>query len=58
MNGDIISPELIKLISNQLSINTKLIDIDWENRTSERFRQEIRDFLGYRQATLLQIVKN
>lgn len=34
-----------------------LTTIDWENRTSERFHQEIRDFLGYRKATLLDSEK-
>jgi len=52
VNDDAISQELIQLISNQLNINTKLTAIDWENRTSERFRQELRDFLGYKKATL------
>jgi TnpA family transposase len=52
VNDDVISPELIQFISNQLNINTELTKIDWENRTSERFRQEIRDFLGYKKATL------
>lgn len=47
MNGDIISTELIQFISHQLGVNSKLIaNIDWENRTSERFRQEIARFLG------------
>ncbi len=58
MNGDIISHEIIQFISNQLGISSKLIkNINWENRTSERFRQEIRDFLGYRQATIMDSKK-
>ncbi|MEO8963234.1 MAG: DUF4158 domain-containing protein [Gammaproteobacteria bacterium] len=52
-NGDSITPEIIQLVSNQLETNAKLAEnIDWENRTSERFRQEIRDFLGYRKAVI------
>lgn len=51
-NDDIISSDLIQLMSNQLNINTKQKEIDWGNRTSERFRHEIRDFLGYRKATI------
>lgn len=52
VNDDVISPEMMQFISNQLNINTEITAIDWENRTSERFRQEIQDFLGYKKATL------
>jgi hypothetical protein len=52
-NGEIISIELIQSVSNQVNNGSKLIaNIDWENRTSERFRKEIRDFFGYREATI------
>lgn len=52
-NDNVISPELVGFLVNQLGINEKLIEkFDWENRNSERYRQEIREFLGYKQATL------
>lgn len=52
-NSDLVSPDLIQFISTQLSINSKMVEnVDWENRTSQRFRQEIRDFLGYRKASI------
>ena len=53
VNNDPISPALIQLVANQLNVNSQLPDTtNWVNRTSERFRQEIRDFLGYRKATI------
>ena len=52
-NSDGVTSDLIQLVSNQLDTNAKLPEnIDWENRTCERFRQEIRDFLGYRKAAI------
>jgi TnpA family transposase len=57
-NEEIISIELIQSISNQVDNGSKLIaNVDWENRTSERFRQEIRDFFGYRKATIVDSEK-
>src|SRR4051794_10935424 len=52
-NNDVISPELTQVVSNQLELDSQLTEkIDLENRTSERFRQEIRGFLAYRKATV------
>lgn len=53
INGDNISSEMTQVISLQLNAKLTLLDKhDWENRTSERFRQEIRKYFGYRQATI------
>ena len=52
-NEDIISSSMIQSLSNQLGISLRLIEgFDWESRTSERFRQEIREFLSYEKATV------
>ena len=46
-----IDPLMLNTISKQLNITPSLIDhFDWEGRSTERFRQEIRGFLGYREA--------
>lgn len=44
---------LIKCIANQLMIDPNCIkDFDWGSRSIKRFRQEIRNHLGFREATL------
>lgn len=48
--------QMLNCIANQLYISPLLIkDFDFEGRTTERFRQEIRHLLGYRKATLKDI---
>jgi hypothetical protein len=47
-----IDPLMLNTIANQLNISPSLINnFDWEGRSTERFRQEIRGILGYRAAT-------
>jgi hypothetical protein len=47
-----IDPLMLNSIANQLNIFPSFINhFDWEGRSTERFRQEIRDFVGYRQAS-------
>lgn len=51
-----IDPLMLNTIANQLNIAPSIIDnFDWEGRSTERFRKEIREFLGYREATLNDI---
>lgn len=51
-----IDPIMLGSIANQLDVSRSLIDhIDFEGRSTERFRQEIRRLLGYRQVTLKDI---
>jgi hypothetical protein len=48
-----IDPLLIKYLANQLGISESAIkDFDWEGRSIERFRSEIRDLTGFKQATI------
>lgn len=48
---------MLSTIANQLDIPLSAISqFDWEGRSTERFRQEIRAFLGYRKATNGDIV--
>jgi len=48
-----IDPLLIKSLANQLSISEAVVkDFDWEGRSTERFRKEIRDLTGFKQATI------
>lgn len=48
-----IDPLMLNAIANQLNISTLTINqFDWEGRSTKRFRQEIRELLGYRKATL------
>ncbi len=47
-----VDPLMLNTISNQLNILPSVIKhFDWEGRSSERFRHEIREFIGYRIAT-------
>ena len=47
-----IDPLMLNTIANQLNISSTIINnFDWEGRSTERFRREIREFLGYREAT-------
>lgn len=51
-----IDPFMLNTIANQLNISTSVISqFDWEGRSTERFRQEIRELLGFRKATLSDI---
>lgn len=46
-----IDPLMLNTIANQLNIAPSLVNhFDWEGRSTERFRGEIRGFLGYRAA--------
>src|SRR3990167_2875758 len=47
-----IDPLMLNTLANQLNIAPSMINqFDWEGRSTERFRQEIREFLGYRKVT-------
>lgn len=47
-----IDPLMLNTISNQLNISPSVINqFDWEGRSTKRFRQEIRELLGYRKVT-------
>lgn len=51
-----IDPLMLNTIANQLNISVVIINtFDWEGRSTKRFRQEIRQLLGYRKATLTDI---
>lgn len=51
-----IDPLMLNCIANQLFISPSVIkNFDFEGRSTERFRQEIRLLLGYRKATLKDI---
>lgn len=51
-----VDPIMLNCIANQLNIPSSLIkNFDFEGRSSERFRQEIRNLLGYRKVTLKDI---
>src|SRR3990167_2059382 len=53
-----VDPLMLNCIANQLGISSSCIDIfDWEGRSTERFRQEIRDLLGYKKASIQDIDK-
>ncbi|GAB4393227.1 MAG: hypothetical protein Tsb005_10600 [Gammaproteobacteria bacterium] len=44
-----IDPLMLNCIANQLNIDASIIEnYDWEGRSTERYRQEIRELLGYR----------
>lgn len=48
-----IDPVMLSCIANQLDVLPSRIDnFDWEGRSTERFRSEIRELLGYKKATL------
>src|SRR3990167_8074348 len=43
---------MLNTISNQLNISPSMINqFDWEGRSTKRFRQEVRELLGYRKVT-------
>lgn len=51
-----IDPFMLNTIANQLNISTSVISqFDWEGRSTERFRHEIRELLGFRKATLSDV---
>ena len=42
-----VDPLMLNCIANQLNINpTRIDNFDWEGRSTERYRREIREFLG------------
>src|SRR3990167_1328060 len=48
-----IDSRLLHCVANQLDVSASLVDnFDFEGRSTDRFRQEIRNLLGYREATL------
>jgi len=56
-SDDVISEHLITNLSNQLNLSTDqqlslFENFNWETRSIERFRQEIRELLGYQIATV------
>jgi len=49
---------MINCIANQLNISASCIDdFAWEGRSTKRFRQEIRNLLGYKKASLQDVDK-
>lgn len=53
-----IDSRLLNCIANQLNVSASLVDdFDFEGRSTDRFRQEIRNLLGYREATLQDVDK-
>ena len=47
-----IDPLMLNTIANQLNILPSMINqFDWEGRSTKRFRQEVRELLGYRKVT-------
>jgi TnpA family transposase len=51
-----VDPLMLNTIANQLNILPSMINrFDWEGRSTERFRQEIREFLGCRKVTINDI---
>lgn len=51
-----IDPIMLNTIANQLNIAPSVINnFDWEGRSTERFRKDIREYLGYREATMNDI---
>ena len=49
---------MLNCIANQLNVSASLVDdFDFEGRSTDRFRQEIRYLLGYREATLQDVDK-
>ena len=60
-NKIVISPDLINSLAAQLNINKVCIEkIEWQGRSIERFRREIRNHFGFREATLedSELLKN
>ena len=53
-----IDSRLLHCIANQLNVSASLVDnFDFEGRSTDRFRQEIRNLLGYREASLQDVDK-
>ena len=53
-----IDPLMINCIANQLGVSSSCIDnFDWEGRSTKRFRQEVRNLLGYKEAGFSDIDK-
>lgn len=53
-----VAPMMLNCIANQLNVSPSCINtFDWEGRSTERFRQEIRNLLGYKKASLQDIDK-
>ena len=55
-NDDIIDQPIINALAVQLAYDKPTLDLsnyNWESRTAERFRQEIRLLLGYKKATIV-----
>jgi hypothetical protein len=49
----VVEPLLIKNLANQLGISELSIkDFDWEGRSLDRFKSEIRTLTGFKQATI------
>ena len=52
-----ISPHLVLQVAKHLDIDpTNLVSFEWNMRTGERYRQDIRQYLGYRVANVEDIV--
>ena len=48
-----VDPILIKSLASQLNVNPSFINnFNWEGRSIERFRCEIRELTGFRKATI------
>jgi len=53
-----IDPLMLNCLANQLGVSTACInEFDWEGRSTKRFRQEVRELLGYKKASLEDIEK-
>jgi hypothetical protein len=51
-NAVTVSQKLILQISSELNIDLiDIVDFDWRGRLAKRFRQQIRNYLGYREST-------
>jgi hypothetical protein len=47
-----VDPRMLHSVANQLNVRATLVNhFDWEGRSTERYRLEIREFLGYRAVT-------
>ncbi|KKB96212.1 hypothetical protein SZ25_00285, partial [Candidatus Arcanobacter lacustris] len=55
---DVIDPMLVDSLSSQLGVSfSDDYDFNWNNRTIERFRSDIRDFLGFKKASNVHVEK-
>lgn len=51
-----VDPLMLNCLANQLDVVPSCIeDFDWEGRSTERFRREIRRFLGYKKVSLQEV---